>query len=428
MRRILMSVSVVLAVAAVPADCLAWGAITHAHLANRLGERRDIENLQEMYGSTITDMFNIATDSPYSDLMYDCMHYRFERIRPYACTTLLEAAMTGIASHNDAWGADWTAHHRARSLPEPIGYVIYKAEALAPALEAQLADLLGSAGAPDAAALAHALAPDLAHNFVETAVDLLISRNEDPLIGYRLLVAAQLRGPGIPLMVARAFAGDLSGEFGVSRLEAWLFILGVEREYRELMTMYGGIFTRGFDEAVALLAEQGALYAEAILEAAAGVPVTVPPDLVGAFLVEHAIPAVRDDYGREIALTCAYLEERLDEEGYTSIPALPLAKSEPRAFETIPSAPRLDQNRPNPFNPSTEICYHVPESAQVRLAVFDAAGRLVDVLVDARVAAGEHTATWNGSDSRGNAVGSGVYFCRFTCGGRTVTRKMILLR
>ena len=108
MRRILMFVSVVLAVAAVPADCLAWGAITHAHLANRLGERRDLENLQEMYGSTITDMFNIATDSPYSDLMYDCMHYRFGQIRPYACTHLLEAAMTGIASHNDAWGADWT--------------------------------------------------------------------------------------------------------------------------------------------------------------------------------------------------------------------------------------------------------------------------------------------------------------------------------
>lgn len=428
MKRAFMCVSFVLVVTAVPGDCLAWGAITHAHLANRLGERCDLENLQEMYGSTITDMFNIVMDSPYSDLMYQCMHYRFEEIRPYACTTLLEAAMTGIASHNDAWGADWTAHHRARSLPEPVGYVVRKEVQLAPVLEPLLASLLETSGVPDPEALAQVLAPALAHNFAETAVDLLISRNEDPLIGYRLLVAAQLRAPGMPLAVARAFADDLAAAHGVSRFEAWMFILGVEREFRELMTMYGGIFTKGFDETVALLAEQGAVYAGMILEAAAGVSVAVPPELVGGFLVDHAIPAVSGDYGTEIAATCDYLDGLLRNEGYTSLPALPLAKSEPRGFETAPAAPGLDQNRPNPFNPSTEICYHVPTSSRVRVAVYDAAGRLVDVLVDRTVEAGDHTVVWNGVDSRGRAVDSGVYFCRFVCGDRTFTRKMILLR
>ena len=425
MRFILVCMIILLLASTGAENCLAWGAITHAHLSNVLGERYDLENLQEMYGSTIPDMFNLIMDSPYSDHMYEAMHYRFDEIRPYAYTKLLEAAMMGIASHNDAWGADWTAHHQALSLPDPIGYVVYKEGQLAPLLEPQLAGLLASAGVPNAGEIAADLAPGLAHNFVETAVDLLISRNEDPFIGYRLLVSAQLRTPGIPLMVARAFARDLAAHYGISRFRAWLFIVYAEREYRDLMRMYGGIFTKSFDEAVALLSAQGALYAEAILQAVTGVTVTVPPEMVGGFLVDFAIPAVQDDYSVEIAMTCDYLAERLENEGYTATVPF-LAKSDERAFET--AAPRLEQNHPNPFNPSTTIRFSVPGSAYVRIAVFDASGRRVAVLLDRMVDGGDHSVVWNGIDSRGCAVCSGIYFCRMECGTASFTKKMILLR
>jgi hypothetical protein len=428
MRFILVCMMILLLASTGAENCLAWGAITHAHLSNVLGERYDLENLQEMYGSTIPDMFNLIMDSPYSDHMYQAMHYRFDEIRPYACTKLLEAAMMGIASHNDAWGADWTAHHQAQSLTDPIGYVVFKEGQLAPVLEPQLAGLLASAGVPNAGEIAADMAPGLAHNFIETAVDLLISRNEDPFIGYRLLISSQLRAPGIPFMVARAFARDLAAHYGISRFRAWLFIVYAEREYRELMKMYGGIFTKGFDEAVALLAEQGALYAEKILHEVTGVNVTVPPEMVGGFLVDFAIPAVQDDYSTEIAMTCDYLDERLESEGYTAAPAPFLARSDERVFETAPAEPRLEQNHPNPFNPSTTIRFSIPENAGVRIAVFDASGRRVAVLLDRMVEAGDHSVVWDGIDSRGNAVCSGIYFCRMECGTVSFTKKMILLR
>lgn len=428
MRTIMICLLLLLVVTAPASDCLAWGSITHAHLANRLGERYNLENMQEMYGSTLPDMFNLVMDLPYSDFMYEGLHYGFDEIRPYAWTSLLEAAIMGIASHNDAWGADWTAHHDARSLPEPIGYVVYKEQQLAPFLEPILADLLVSAGVPGAEFIAHELAPGLAHNYVEAAVDLLISRNEDPMIGYRLLISSKLRAPGIPLMIARAFARELAYEYGISRFEAWLFIVSVEREYRELMTMYGGIFTKDFGEAVSLLSEQGALYAGMMLEALTGVSVTVPAEIVGDFLVQIAIPAVQLDYGNEIAQTLVYLEERMDEEGYLEASALAFADSDARRVESVPEVTRLEQNHPNPFNPSTTIRFSIGVPGPARLVVYDASGREIAVLLDREVEAGEHTVQWNGTNSRGNPVSSGIYFYRLDCASDSFTKKMILLK
>lgn len=428
MRLTLVCLSVILAVAAVPVDCLGWGAITHAYLAHRLGERCGPENLQEIYGATVSDMFNVVFDSPYSDYMSDCMHYRFDEIRPYARTPLLEAAMLGIASHNDAWGADYTAHHRSRSLWVPEGYVFYKEGPMASFLEPQLADLLADAGVPDAEAAAAALARGLTHNLVETAVDLLISRNEDPPIGWRLLASAQLRAPGIPLMVAGAFAGDLAARYGISRLRAWAFIIRVEREYRELMKMYGGIFTKDFEEAVELLSQQGAYYAEIIIESFTGVAVAVAPELVGGLLVDFAIPLVEGDYFKEIAHTCVYLEERLREEGYTSSPLVPLAKSEERPFLAAQPATKLAQNHPNPFNPSTTISFALEEPGRARLCVYDAAGRMVATPVEGTRPAGEHSVVWDGRGNDGTPVSSGGYFYRLRAEALEQTRKMLLLR
>ena len=55
----------------------------------------------------------------------------------------------------------------------------------------------------------------------------------------------------------------------------------------------------------------------------------------------------------------------------------------------------MDQNYPNPFNPTTSIRYSAPERSQVRLAVFDATGRTVAVLVDGTIDAGVHTVNFD---------------------------------
>jgi len=89
---------------------------------------------------------------------------------------------------------------------------------------------------------------------------------------------------------------------------------------------------------------------------------------------------------------------------------------------------RLEQPRPNPFNPVTTIAFTLPESGHARLAVYDVSGRLVTVLSDGVHEAGEHEAVWNGRDSEGRQLGSGVYFVRFESGDVVSTRKMVMVK
>ncbi len=99
------------------------------------------------------------------------------------------------------------------------------------------------------------------------------------------------------------------------------------------------------------------------------------------------------------------------------------------AGETLPSAFALAQNHPNPFNPSTEIAFTLPESDAVTLRIFDPSGRLVRVvLANVPYAAGVHHARWNGLDEMGVSASSGVYFYRIDADDFSETRKMTLLK
>ncbi len=89
----------------------------------------------------------------------------------------------------------------------------------------------------------------------------------------------------------------------------------------------------------------------------------------------------------------------------------------------------LEQNFPNPFNPSTTIRYQLPISSNVKLVVYNLIGQEVRTLVDAAVQpSGAYEVTWDGRDNRGTAMGSGVYFYKLITRAQTFTRKMILLK
>ena len=89
----------------------------------------------------------------------------------------------------------------------------------------------------------------------------------------------------------------------------------------------------------------------------------------------------------------------------------------------------LHQNIPNPFNPVTTINYEVAAGgADVTLAVYDVAGRLVRMLLDEHQAAGSHDVVWDGRDDAGTAVSSGVYFYRMSSGAFTDSKRMVLLK
>ncbi len=88
----------------------------------------------------------------------------------------------------------------------------------------------------------------------------------------------------------------------------------------------------------------------------------------------------------------------------------------------------LEQNAPNPFNPRTSIRFRIREASAVRLAVYDVNGRHVRALVDGPMQPGYHTAAWDGTDSQGRAVASGVYLYLLTSAEGTLVRRMLLVR
>jgi YVTN family beta-propeller protein len=93
-----------------------------------------------------------------------------------------------------------------------------------------------------------------------------------------------------------------------------------------------------------------------------------------------------------------------------------------------PRVARLEQNRPNPFNPETLILYDTGPGGRVSIRVFDTSGRLVRTLVDAVLPPEIRQVTWNGRNDRGRPVASGRYFYRLTVGKTTRTRAMTLVR
>lgn len=101
----------------------------------------------------------------------------------------------------------------------------------------------------------------------------------------------------------------------------------------------------------------------------------------------------------------------------------------PTARVTIsPISMELYQNHPNPFNPTTTIAFTLPRREKVDLSVYNIEGKLVTNLLNEPLDEGSRQVTWNGTDSHGNPVSSGVYFYRLKAGGKTLTKKMVLLK
>jgi glucose/arabinose dehydrogenase len=90
--------------------------------------------------------------------------------------------------------------------------------------------------------------------------------------------------------------------------------------------------------------------------------------------------------------------------------------------------PRLGQNTPNPFNPSTQLPFSIPIDAEVTLTIHDLSGRHLRTLVRERFAAGEHIVPWDGRTADARDLPGGVYIARLSTGGGQSARKMVLAR
>ena len=314
-KRLFLNLIIAVVVFAVPGLAFGWGAATHAYIANELGHEPGVMNLQEMYGAVVPDIFNLMYGYEHQGFLWNKTHYEFMKVVDEGKLDESRAFGYGFASHNEEWGADHTAHINSVGIKSGEGYVVTKKKILAPQLRLGMTLFLNSKGIAYTPELLEELSLAIADSAVESAVDLLVSQNEDAQIGTRMLAAAKLRSPFVPMLLSKAYAKDLAGEAGIIAEEAILLIVETETQFKEYMELYGGILTQ--QNAVDLMAEQGAQIAEQMLEERYGIIVEVPAELMKTGLLS-AVDVVKNDYSEELAATLDYVAGRLESHGVES--------------------------------------------------------------------------------------------------------------
>lgn len=99
-----------------------------------------------------------------------------------------------------------------------------------------------------------------------------------------------------------------------------------------------------------------------------------------------------------------------------------------QAAPLLPDDYRLFQNYPNPFNRSTTIVFELPVMSRVSLTIYDLRGRKVKDLVNRNYDAGTHHVVWNGNDTAGNKVSSGLYLVHMQAGDFSLVKKIISVK
>lgn len=94
----------------------------------------------------------------------------------------------------------------------------------------------------------------------------------------------------------------------------------------------------------------------------------------------------------------------------------------------IPEVYTLHQNFPNPFNPTTQIKYDLPEDALVNISIYDVMGRMIRSLSYGQKSAGYHSLQWDATNDIGESVSAGMYIYTIQAGDYRATKKMVLLK
>ena len=96
--------------------------------------------------------------------------------------------------------------------------------------------------------------------------------------------------------------------------------------------------------------------------------------------------------------------------------------------DKIPTSFAVHQNHPNPFNPTTQIKYDLPEDALVSITIYDIMGRSIKSLVNSNQSAGYRSIQWNATNNLGEPVSAGMYIYMIQAGEFRKVKKMVLLK
>jgi hypothetical protein len=96
--------------------------------------------------------------------------------------------------------------------------------------------------------------------------------------------------------------------------------------------------------------------------------------------------------------------------------------------QVLPTSYSLEQNFPNPFNPSTTISFAVPQTSNVTIEVYNSLGQKVRSLFSGKMEQGTNSVVWNARDDYGREVAAGAYLYRMTAGSYVQVKKMMLVK
>ena len=165
----LLAGAIIVSLWSMGAPLYGWGSATHAYIASQLSDNPGAASLQQMYGAVLPDVFNLMLGEPFQGPLCTQTHEQFVKVVENAATERDRAVAYGFASHNEAWGADRTAHISSVTHPE-TGYVTGKRDQLVAALEPQVKLFLIFSGVPNASAVVKDILPMVADSAIETAV------------------------------------------------------------------------------------------------------------------------------------------------------------------------------------------------------------------------------------------------------------------
>ncbi len=282
-----------------------WGSATHAFMARAIGRWNIYPNFQEMYGLMAPDLFNYNFG-----LTGDMALRAFTHGLPgqegfmavWEKARLIDhqkALALGFVAHNDLWGADSTAHHRALTVTPPSdfpgnlepGYVIIKAWALNS--DSTMDNYFRSLGLTNDNPEHFALRMEMCHQLVECAGDLII-RRLDSRIGEKIIVAAVTRSRSFPDLLIKAFGNPEYNK--IIRENEWRF--------RRTMIQYGAILTRPEPEAFMAMAEEMAELGVEYLQRFAGIEVSPDRALeITRYGIRKALELCAQDFVNEVKKT-----------------------------------------------------------------------------------------------------------------------------
>ena len=148
----------------------------------------------------------------------------------------------------------------------------------------------------------------------------------------------------------------------------------------------------------------------------------------GFFKFDEHIPPFLVTLGMNFPSIIGCADYSFDEYGIHPRTMADLDLSNNNDENSIPLSAQFLTNYPNPFNPVTTIVFEVKTAGPVMIDIYNVRGEKVITLVNENMNPGSYNEIWDGSDSYGNSVASGLYFYCMSTNGSHTTRKMVLMK